>query len=74
MSRATKANVPSSRTDSYRSYLSTYRWSVRQRIHFGFGGKSHSSGSQSPIRRALIRAFPRCARGRGGACGAQPCD
>jgi len=26
------------------------------RIHFGFGGSSQSSGSRSPIRRALIRS------------------
>jgi hypothetical protein len=35
---------------------------VAHRIHFGFGGKSHSSGSRLAISRDLTRSFPACAR------------
>jgi hypothetical protein len=38
---------------------------VRHLIHFGFGDRSHSSGSQSPINRDLILAWPACARSSG---------
>ena len=50
--------------NSYRSNFSSARLYVRHLIHFGFGGKSHSSGSRRPIEhsRDLIFACPRWAR------------
>ena len=48
----------------------SYRLYVLQRIPFGLGGRSHSSGFNLPINRALILAFPRHAR----SCGASNCD
>src|SRR5215469_12765755 len=43
------SNMPSFRMASYRSKLSSTRRYVLHRIHLGFGGKSHSSGSKPPI-------------------------
>src|SRR5262249_56058296 len=47
--------APSNNNEPQRLY-------VRHLVHFGIGGRSHSSGSQSPIRRDLILAWPACAR------------
>ena len=58
---ATKLSIPLSKTSSYRSNFCSWRSYVFQRIHFGFGGSSHSAGSRSPISRALIRSLPRYA-------------
>ena len=59
--RAMSTNVPSSRIASYRSNFASARSYVRHLIHFGFGGNSHSSGSNPLIAhsRDLIFALTR---------------